>query len=96
MRLLLAQPEGVVWMKEVRFGVALTRVQRIVIADLFLQFVDRLKLDVNHQAKIEFTVSEMKAILSCAGEAVPNGVDLRVFGPRVGGRNNWQLRRDSA
>ena len=58
-------------MKEVDFGVSLTQPQRDVIAELFPQMVNRLKLDVNHQVKIVFTVSQMKAILWCAGEAVP-------------------------
>jgi hypothetical protein len=58
-------------MKDVRFGVSLTQPQRVAIADLFPQMVDRLKLDVNRQAKIGFTVSQMKAIWWCAGEAVP-------------------------
>ena len=58
-------------MKDVGFGVSLTQPQRIVIAELFPQLVDRLKLDVNRQVKIEFTVSLMKAIWWCAGEAVP-------------------------
>jgi len=59
-------------MQDVGFGVSLTQPQRIVIADLFPQLVDRLKLDVNRQVKIEFTVSLMKAIWWCAGEAVPS------------------------
>ncbi len=58
-------------MKDVSCGVSLTRTQRVVIADLFPQMVDRLKLDVNRQAKITFTVPQMKAIWWCAGEAVP-------------------------
>ena len=58
-------------MKDVSFGVSLTRAQRVAIADLFPQMVDRLKLDVNRQAKIAFTVSQMKANWWCAGEAVP-------------------------
>jgi len=58
-------------MKDVSFGVSLTQPQRSAIADLFPQLVDRLKLDVNRQVKIEFTVSLMKAIWWCAGEAVP-------------------------
>ena len=58
-------------MKDVAFGVSLTQPQRVAIADLFPQMVDRLKLDTNHQVKIEFTVSQMKAILWCVGEAVP-------------------------
>ena len=59
-------------MKDVRFfAVSLTRAQRAVIADLFPQMVERLKLDVNRQAKVAFTVPEMKAIWWCAGEAVP-------------------------
>jgi hypothetical protein len=58
-------------MKDLSFGVSLTQPQRIVIAELFPQLIDRLKLDVNRQVKIEFTVSLMKAIWWCAGEAVP-------------------------
>ena len=60
-------------MKDVEFGVSLTHPQRVAIAELFPQMVDRLKLDAKHQVKIEFTVSRMKAILWSAGEAVPNG-----------------------
>ncbi len=58
-------------MKDVGFGVSLTKPQRIAIAELFPQMVDRLKLDANRQVKIEFTLSQMKAIWWCAGEAVP-------------------------
>ena len=58
-------------MKDVSLDVSLTRAQRGAIADLFPQMVNRLKLDVNRQAKIAFTVSQMKAIRWCAGEAVP-------------------------
>ena len=58
-------------MKDVGFGVSLTQPQRVAIADLFPQMIDRLKLDVNHQAKIAFTVSQMKAIWWCVGEAIP-------------------------
>ena len=57
-------------MKDMSFGVSLTRAQRVAIADLFPQMVDRLKLDVNRQAKIAFTVPQMQAIWWCAGEAV--------------------------
>ena len=62
---------GAIGMKDVRFGVVLTRAQRVAIADLFPQFGDRLKLDVNRQIKIALTVSEMQAIWWCAGEAIP-------------------------
>jgi hypothetical protein len=58
-------------MKNVSVGVSLTQAQRVAIADLFPQMIDRLKLDVSHQVKIAFTVSQMKAIWWCAGEAVP-------------------------
>jgi len=58
-------------MRDVEFGVSLTHPQRVAIAELFPQMVDRLKLDAKHQVKIEFTVSRMKAILWSAGEAVP-------------------------
>ena len=58
-------------MKDGEFGVSLTRPQRVAIAELLPQMVDRLKLDAKHQVKIEFTVSLMKAILWSAGEAVP-------------------------
>jgi hypothetical protein len=58
-------------MKDVSLAVSLTRAQRAAIADLFPQMVDRLKLDVNRQVKMAFTVPQMKAIWWCAGEAVP-------------------------
>ena len=58
-------------MKDVSFGVSLTQPQRVAIAELLPHFVDRLKLDVNRQVKIEFTVSLMQAIWWSAGEAVP-------------------------
>jgi hypothetical protein len=58
-------------MKNVSVGVSLTRAQRVAIVDLFPQMIDRLKLDVGHQVKIAFTVSQMKAIWWCAGQAVP-------------------------
>ena len=58
-------------MKDVGLGVSLTQPQRVAIDELFPKMVDRLKLDANRQVKIAFTVSEMKAILWCAGEAVP-------------------------
>jgi len=58
-------------MKDVSFGVSLTQAQRAVIAELFPQMADRLKLDANRQVKIAFPVSQMKAIFWCAGEAVP-------------------------
>lgn len=58
-------------MKDGSFAVFLTRAQRIVIADLFPQMIERLMTDENRQAKIAFTVPEMKAIWWCAGEAVP-------------------------
>jgi len=61
-------------MKDVDFGVSLTQPQRVAIAELFPQMVNRLKLDANHQVKIAFRVSEMKAILWCAGEAVPTTI----------------------
>lgn len=61
-------------MKDIDFGVSLTQPQRVAIAELFPQMVNRLKLDANHQVKIAFTVSEMKAILWCAGEAVPTTI----------------------
>jgi hypothetical protein len=49
-------------MKDERFGVSLTRAQRVAIADLFPLMGERLRLDVNRQVKIGFTVSQMKAI----------------------------------
>jgi len=56
--------------KDVNVHVSLTRAQRVAIADLFPQMRDRLKLDLNRQTKIAFTVPQMKAIWWCAGEAV--------------------------
>ena len=58
-------------MKDVSVDVLLTRAQRVAIADLFPQMRERLKLDLNRQTKIAFTVPQMKAIWWCAGEAVP-------------------------
>jgi hypothetical protein len=58
-------------MKDKCFGVSLTRLQRTAISDLLPQIRDRLKLDAKHQVKISFTVSELKSILWCAGEAIP-------------------------
>jgi hypothetical protein len=58
-------------MRDMGFGVSLTQAQRIAIAELFPQMVDRLKLEANRQVKIAFTVSQMQAIWWCAGEAVP-------------------------
>jgi len=57
-------------MKDMGFGVSLTNPQRTAIGELFPQMVDRLKLDSNRQLKTAFTVSEMKAIWWCVGEAV--------------------------
>ena len=58
-------------MNQQSFGVSLTQPQRVAIAELLPQLVDRLKLDVKRQVKIEFTVSLMQAIWWSAGEAVP-------------------------
>jgi hypothetical protein len=57
--------------KDVSVDVSLTRAQRVAIADLFPQMADRLKVDLNRQTKIAFTVPQMQAIWWCAGEAVP-------------------------
>jgi len=61
-------------MNQQSFGVSLTQPQRVAIAELLPQLVDRLKLDAKRQVKIEFTVSLMKAIWWSAGEAVPTAV----------------------
>ena len=58
-------------MKDVGMDVSLTRAQRVAIADLFPQMRDRLKVDLNRQTTIAFTVPQMKAIWWCVGEAVP-------------------------
>ncbi len=57
-------------MNDFSIGILLTQPQRVAVAALFPQMVDRLKLDADHQVKIAFTVSEMKAILWWAGETV--------------------------
>ncbi len=58
-------------MKDKYFGVSLTQSQRTAIVDLLPQMRGRLKLDAKHQTKISFTVSQLKSILWCAGEAIP-------------------------
>lgn len=57
--------------EDLHFDVALSRPQRVAIADLLPQFSNRLRLDVNRQLKIAFAVREMQAILWCVGEAIP-------------------------
>ncbi len=58
-------------MNQRSFGVSLTQPQRVAIAELLPQLVDRLMLEVKRQVKIEFTVSMMKTIWWSAGEAIP-------------------------
>lgn len=58
-------------MKASYYAVLLTQCQRIAIGDLFPQMADRLQYDVKRQVKIEFSTGELKAILWCAGEAIP-------------------------
>ncbi len=57
-------------MKDLKLDVSLAHGQRMAIADLLPQFIDRLKLDAKGQSKISFRLSELKAILWSAGEEV--------------------------
>jgi hypothetical protein len=53
-----------------RYPIKLTQAQRKVVAEIAMEFADRLKLDEKPQRTIPFTLAELKAIREKAGKAI--------------------------